>query len=207
MQYKKSGFRLPNKFARLYLEAVEEVLGKEGLAQLLEQAGLKLLINNFPPGNLEKSFDFVYFTAIQEAFEQFQDGAELARQTGRAAFRLGLPQFGELAGVNTPEFKALPMDQKLRVGLPALARIITQFSDQISSAYRFNEQTYIYTLERCPMCWNRESDHPLCYTGQGLIQEALHWASGGQAFRVEMSACVAQGDEMGRYVIYKDPIA
>ncbi|MBL8146795.1 MAG: 4-vinyl reductase, partial [Anaerolineae bacterium] len=64
----------------------------------------------------------------------------------------------------------------------------------------------IYTLERCPMCWNRKVDKPVCYMGQGLLLEGLKWVSGGREFKVDMTTCIGKGDDMGRYAIYKDPI-
>jgi len=34
----------------------------------------------------------------------------------------------------------------------------------------------------------------------------LSWVSGGHNFRIEMSTCQAQGDDIGRYMIYKRPL-
>jgi predicted hydrocarbon binding protein len=99
----------------------------------------------------------------------------------------------------------LPLAAKLKIGLPAMANIFTQFSDQISNVHEEGDK-YIYTLERCPMCWNRKADKPVCYVGQGLLQEGLRWVSGGHEFKVDMSDCIAKGDPMGRYIIYKEPI-
>jgi hypothetical protein len=188
---------------------MEEVLGRDETAQVLTLAGLPEFIGNYPPHNLEKKFDFTYFTAMQMAFETAfgeLDGEQAAIQIGRASFPQGLRAFGDLAGVTSPEFRGLAMDDKLRLGLPAMADIMRQFSDQISQAYPFDEDTYIYTLERCPMCWKRQAERAVCFSGQGLLLEALHWTSGGHTFRVEIESCVAKGDEMGRYVIYREPL-
>ncbi len=102
-------------------------------------------------------------------------------------------------------FKVLPLAAKLKIGLPAVANIFTQFSDQISNVHDDGDK-YIYTLERCPMCWNRKSDRAVCFVGQGLLQESLRWVSGGHDIKVDISTCIAKGDDMGRYVIYKEPI-
>ena len=58
MPPEKSGFFYPNKFARITIEALEEVMGKNGLNAILHLAGLSELINNYPVDNLEKEFDF-----------------------------------------------------------------------------------------------------------------------------------------------------
>jgi hypothetical protein len=208
MPPEKSGFYYPNKFARITIEALEEVMGKNGLNAILNLAGLAELINNYPPDNLEKEFDFAYFTAICIALEEMygpRGGRGLALRAGRATFADALRGFGALAGVGDLAFKVLPLAAKLKIGLPAMANIFTQFSDQISNVYEEGDK-YIYTMERCVMCWNRKADRPVCYVGQGLLQEGLRWLSGGLEFKVDISTCIAKGDDMGRYIVYKEPI-
>jgi hypothetical protein len=208
MPPEKSGFYYPNKFARITIEALEEVMGKNGLNAILHLAGLSEIINNYPPDNLEKEFDFAYFTALCIALEEMygpRGGRGLALRAGRATFADALRGFGALAGVGDLAFKVLPLAAKLKIGLPAMANIFTQFSDQISNVHEDGDK-YIYTLERCPMCWNRKADRPVCYVGQGLLQEGLRWVSGGHEFKVDLQSCIACGDDMGRYVIYKEPI-
>jgi hypothetical protein len=208
MPPEKSGFYYPNKFARITIEALEEVMGKNGLNAILHLADLSELINNYPPDNLEKEFDFAYFTALCTALEEMygpRGGRGLALRAGRATFADALRGFGALAGVGDLAFKVLPLAAKLKIGLPAMANIFTQFSDQVSNVHEEGDR-YIYTLERCPMCWNRKADRPVCYVGQGLLQEGLRWVSGGHEFKVDMSTCIAKGDEMGRYIIHKEPL-
>jgi hypothetical protein len=208
MAPEKSGFNYPNKFARIYLEAMEEIMGKNGLNAILNLAGLAEFIGSYPPDNLEKAFDFAYYTGLQVALEDMygpRGGRGLALRAGRASFAEGLRGFGALAGVGDLAFKVLPLAAKLKIGLPAMANILTQFSDQISNVYEEGDK-YIYTLERCPMCWKRKADKPVCYAGQGLLQEGLRWVSGGHEFKVDMATCIGKGDDMGRYVIYKEPI-
>jgi hypothetical protein len=133
-------------------------------------------------------------------------GRGLAMRAGRQIFSGGLKAFGALAGVGDLAFKVLPLNAKLKVGVPAMANIFSQFSDQISNVHEDGDNRIIYTLERCPMCWQRTADRAVCYTGQGLLQEGLRWVSGGHEFKVDMTTCIAKGDDMGRYVIYKEPI-
>jgi predicted hydrocarbon binding protein len=208
MPPEKSGFYYPNKFARITIEALEEVMGKNGLNAILHLADLSELINNYPADNLEKEFDFAYFTALCVALEEMygpRGGRGLALRAGRATFADALRGFGALAGVGDLAFKVLPLAAKLKIGLPAMANIFTQFSDQVSNVHEEADK-YIYTLERCPMCWNRKTDRPVCYVGQGLLQEGLRWVSGGHEFKVDLAACIAKGDDMGKYYVYKEPI-
>jgi predicted hydrocarbon binding protein len=206
----ESGYYYPNKIARIILEALEDVMGKNGLNAILNLAHLSHLIDNMPPDNLDKAFDFAYVSAINLALEEMygpRGGRGLALRAGRAAFAEGLRNFGALAGVGDLAFKVLPLKAKLRIGLPAMAKIFSQVSDQITTVEE-KENEYIYTIHRCPVCWGRQgtTDKPVCYMAVGLLQEGLKWVSGGNEFRVNESKCVAKGDEVCEFVIQKEPI-
>jgi len=210
MPPEKSGYYYPNKFARIFIEAMEEIMGTNGLNAILNLAQLGQLVGNYPPDNLEKGFDFSDFTALNVALDDMygpRGGRGLALRAGRATFAQGLRAFGALAGVGDLAFKVLPLNAKLKIGVPAMANIFSQFSDQISNVYEEGNDRIVYTLERCPMCWARKSDKPVCYVGQGLLQEGLRWVSGGHEFKVDMTTCISMGNDMGRYVIYKEPIS
>ena len=62
-----SGYHYPNKLARIYIQAIEEVMGKNGLNAILNLAGLAHLIDNYPPDNFDKEFDFADFSALNWA--------------------------------------------------------------------------------------------------------------------------------------------
>src|SRR5690606_17309262 len=120
MPPEKSGYYYPNKFARLTIEAMEEIMGRNGLNAILNLAGLQQYVDNYPPDNLEKGFDFSDFTALNVALEDMygpRGGGGLALRAGRATFAQGLRAFGALAGVGDLAFKVLPVSAKLKVGV------------------------------------------------------------------------------------------
>ncbi len=204
----KSGLYYPNLMARIYLQALEEVMGKSGVNALLNLAGLPELIGNYPPANLDRAFDFADFSAIGRALEEMygpRGGRGLGVRAGRAAFAEGLSKFGATAGVADLAFKVLPMGTKLKVGLKAMAETFNKFSDQRSEVTE-EEDHFVYYLHQCPICWGRQNDRPVCFAAIGILQEGLHWVSGGKNFRVEAVKCKAQGDESGILHIYKDPL-
>jgi predicted hydrocarbon binding protein len=87
-----------------------------------------------------------------------------------------------------------------------MARIFTQMSDQISTVEE-RDDAFVYTIHRCPVCWGRSGlDKPVCFIAVGLLQEGLRWVSGGSEFRVNESKCVAMGDEVCEFLIYKIPV-
>ena len=48
----------PNKIARLYLLSLEDVMGRTGVNALLNMAGMKHLVNTYPPNDLKREFSF-----------------------------------------------------------------------------------------------------------------------------------------------------
>lgn len=203
-----SGLYYPNKMGRIYLTALQDVMGKNGINAILHLAELDEFINNYPPDNLDKQFDFVYIASLHEALETIygaRGGRGLEQRAGRALFSDGLRTFGALAGVGDLAFKVLPLATKLKIGLPVVARIFSSLTDQISNAYEHDDH-YIYTIERCSMCWERTTDKPVCHTAVGILQEALKWVSGGKEFKIEMRSCIGCGDKQGELKIYKEPI-
>src|SRR5512136_2697411 len=204
----KSGLYYPNKAARIALESLESVMGKNGLNAILNLAHLPHLIDNYPPNNLDREFDFADFTAVNWALEEMygpRGGRGLALRAGRATFTDVLRNFGALAGVGDLAFKVLPLQAKLRIGVQAMARIFSQISDQHSTVVE-QESELVYTIHRCPQCWGRTKlDKPVCFMGIGLLQEGLKWLSGGNEFRVNESRCMSMGDTVCEYIIQKTP--
>jgi predicted hydrocarbon binding protein len=205
----KSGLYYPNNFARLALRALEDVMGKNGVNAILNLANLPELIDNYPPPNLDRAFDFSDFSSIQGALEEMygpRGGRGLAQRAGKAVFEEGFRNFGALAGVADLAFKVLPLSSKLRIGLPAEARIFSQTSDQLSTVSE-QEDHFVYTIHRCPCCWGRHTDKPACYMATGLLQASLKWVSGGNEFKVAQQTARSVGDQTCDFVIYKTPLS
>lgn len=209
MSIPKSGYYYPNKMGRIAIMALEEIMGKNGLNAILNMAKLPELIDNYPPDNLDKGFDFAYLSSLMRALEDMygpRGGRGLALRCGRATFARGLQGLGALTGVGDLAFRVLPLPAKLKLGLPAFAgAIFNQISDQI---VRVEEQAdhFLWHIDRCPQCWGRKVERPCCYIGIGLLQEALRWVSGGKEFRVDEISCIGLGDATCTYIIYKEPI-
>ncbi len=208
MTQEKSGFYYPNKICRIYLSAMEEVMGKGGINAVLNLAKLSHWIDNYPPNNLSKEIDFADFSRLNQAIEEMygpRGGRGLALRAGRAAFIDGLSEFGALIGVGELAFKVVPLGTKLKVGLRAMAETFTKFSDQTTDVLEEGER-FVYRIHRNPVCWGRKADRPVCFAAVGILQEGLRWVSGGRDFRVEEFTCIATGDDVCSFAIYKEPI-
>ncbi len=183
-------------------------MGQSGLSMLLTLAQQEQYIGNYPPDNLKAEFDFASMSAIQSALEEVygvRGGRGMAIRIGRACFSRGMKNFGALAGVGDPSFRALPTDERCRLGLQALADIFTKFSDQHSSVEE-DETSFRFIVQESPMAWGRQTDKPVCHAIAGMVQECLRWSSNGYEYLVHETACHACGDETCVFTVNKTPI-
>lgn len=197
-----------DRIIRYYLLAMEEIMGKNGLNAVLNMAKLSHLIDSYPPEDMDKKFDFANFSSLNAALEEMygpRGGRGLALRAGRAGFARGLQGFGALVGASDLAFKVLPLGTKLKLGLPMMAAVFNQFSDQISRVEEKDDH-FVYYIDRCPVCWGRKTDKPVCFAATGLLQEGLRWVSGGKEFRVDETTCIGMGDHACTFFIYKEPV-
>ena len=197
----------PNKMGRMFLLALEDVMGRNGVNATLNLAGLQHLVNKYPPNNLELGFKFEELSQVMKALEDMygpRGGRSLAIRAGRAGFKYALKDFGALLGISDLAFRLLPLGMKLKVGLNAMADTFNNFTDQ---RVRIEEELdrFTYILERCPVCWQRHSDTPCCHAATGLLQETVSWISGGKHFEIEEVSCIAVGDATCTFIINKRP--
>ena len=207
-QHESSGYFYPNLIARIYLEAIEEIMGTNGVKALLNMANMQHLIDNYPPANLSKAFDFADFAHLNEAMELMygpRGGRALSLRAGRKAFDQGLRNFGAMVGVADRTFRLLPLKLRMKIGLGAMAKAFSSTSDQISYVVE-EEDRFVYVIERCPVCWGRHSDSPICHAAMGIIQEGLNWGTGGMQFKTAEVTCIARGDPSCNFSISKEPI-
>lgn len=205
----ESGYYNSNKFARILIESIREITGKNGVNTVLNYANLSSLVDNFPPDNLDRTFDFAHFSMINQALEELygkRGGRGLALRVGRITFDDVLKDYGDLAGIRDLAFRVLPLQTKIGIGLKAMAKIFSEKSDQISTVMELDD-VYIYSVQQCPVCWGRqEAENPVCFYMVGLLAEGLNWVSGGEEFRINESKCIALGDKTCEFTIHKQPI-
>jgi len=192
-----AGLYYPNRIARAFFVAMDDVMGQNGLNTVLGLAELSQYISAPPPDNLDKEFDFAALSAMNEALEETygaRGGRGMALRIGRAAFARGIKGFGVMKAMSDPAFRALPLDQRIEFGLQALASVFTNFTDQVSSVAA-DSDSFLFRIEVSPFAWGRVSDKPVCHAMVGIIQESLRWSSNGYEFYVRETACRATGSD------------
>ncbi len=208
IRLEKSGYCNTNTFARVNLMAIEEIAGKNGIDVVLRLAGLEHLINNYPPKNRDKVFDFSDFSMINQAIREIygeRGGRVLAIRAGRATFKELFSTYGAMTGMTDMALRLIPLKIKISLGLNAMARVINMVSDQLNTVTE-QENEFLYSIARCPTCWGvKGMEAPVCAMQAGLIQEALSWVSGGKRFKVSEIECRGMGAESCVFLINKEP--
>ncbi|MBC7810334.1 MAG: 4-vinyl reductase [Burkholderiales bacterium] len=208
-----SGLYYPNRIARHFFTAMEDVMGRNGLNALLSLADLEKYSDHPPANTMERGFDFAAMAALNHALEEMygaRGGRAIALRIGRAWVAQGLKGFGAMKGIADPAFRALPLDQRVQLGMVALATTFTQFSDQHSRLEESGptDRAYRFIVEPSPMAWGRTADRPVCHALVGALQETLRWASNGYEFHAYETSCRAGSGDTDRcvFVVNKRPM-
>ena len=193
----------PQKMGKVIFLGLEEVIGRSGVAALLNLAAL----DDFTPNHSGPKISFDTVSQLQTALEQAygpRGGRGLALRTGRACFKYGLKEYGSLLGLTEMAFRLLPLPTKLHTGAQSFSDLFNKHTDQRVRVEE-TDTGILWHIERCPLCWERKAEEPVCHLAVGLLQEALYWLSGGKLFDVEETACLAKGDACCTIAIQKTP--
>ena len=183
-------------------------MGRNGVNALLRLSSQPSLIGNYPSDDTRLAFPFSAVSALGETLEQVygpHGGRGLALRVGRACFNYGVRQYSAQMGLTEMAFRLLPLPAKLSAGAKAFAELFNQFTDQ-RVRIEEGDRKLLWHIERCPLCWERQTREPVCHLAVGLLQEALYWLSGGRVFTVEEKTCIAAGDKHCTIAIDQTPL-
>ena len=202
-------FFYPRKMGKIILLGMKEVMGVNGVDALLRLAPLENFIQNSPQVNEEHAFSFETVSLLQSTLEQAygpSGGRGLALRVGRACFKYGLKEYGSMLGLTEIAFRLLPLPTKLHTGAKTFSDLFNKHTDQKVRVEEKDNKIF-WHIERCPLCWERKAEEPICHLAVGLLQEALYWVSGGKIFNVEETACIARGDVVCTIVMDQIPLS
>lgn len=201
-------FYYPNRMGRIILLSMEEVMGRNGVNAILKLASLPSYMEAYPEDDTKLAFSFSTLGRITDTLEHAygpHGGRGLALRVGRACFNYGVRQYGTQLGLTEMAFRLLPLPMKLSAGARVFAELFNNFTDQRVRVEE-EEGKLLWHIDRCPLCWERKAQDPVCHLAVGLLQEALYWLSGGKVFNVEEQTCIAMGDTTCTIVIDQSPI-
>ncbi|GAP21851.1 4-vinyl reductase [Leptolinea tardivitalis] len=203
----KSGLYYPNNLARITLLALEDVMGTNGVNALLNLANHRELIGNFPPDNMEAQFDFADLSGIIGSLDDMygaRGSRVLALRAGIATFDETLKNIGEAVDVKDESFVAMPIVEKMRVGLSLVGITFTQSTKNIPTISE-DDSHFIYSVAYCPICWGRTTAEPSCHILTGLLKGALKWVTQGTEFNVSQNTAHSCGAPTCDFIIPKEP--
>lgn len=203
-----SGLYYPNRIARAFFSAMDDVMGPNGLSSLLAIAELEDYLENPPPDNMRREFDFSAIAGLNVALEEMyglRGGRGMALRIGQSTFAQGLREFGAMRAVNDAAFRSLSLNKRIDYGLRSLAAILSNFSDQ-KSRIENAADVLQFVSEASPFAWGRKSDKPVCHMMVGMLLECLRWTSNGYEFYVREVECQAVGHAQCVFRVNKSAI-
>ncbi len=203
-----SGYFLANRLGRILLDSLNDAVGRNGLNALLNLSNLGVYVAAPPLDDLTPAFDIAVVSSLLGVLEMVYGprGARgLAMRTGRGVLGRLLNGFDLPTGFNDLSFRLLPQQTRLKIGIPALARLMTQHGD-VTCRVADSGSAFDYIVERCPDCWGRTSKGPVCNLTVGLLLEAMSHFGRGQEFRVTQTECHAAGSALCVFRLDKEPI-
>lgn len=198
----------PNQMGRIILLSMEEVMGWNGVNAILNLASLTSLLDADLTDRAAPFFSFETLSSITGTLEHVygpHGGRGLALRIGRACFNHGVRQYGTQLGLTEMAFRLLPLTAKVNAGAKVFAELFNRHTDQRVRVEEDGSQL-LWHIERCPLCWERSSQEPVCHLAVGLLQEALYWLSGGKVFNVEEQTCIAAGDDTCTIMVDQSPL-
>lgn len=195
----------PNIWGRGVLVAAEEILGSNGVNALLNLAGLPQYIDNYPPDNIKKEFPFEHVSAIQKALWDMygSKGARVfATRGGEETFTYSLDKYEKVQKAAQAAMALGSARTRLKAGLLFFAKFFNTVSDQ-KVRVEEDDAAWKWVIERCPMCWGRTAEEPVCHLAVGVLNSASKWATGGEVLRIKAVECIAMGAKEGMILLEK----
>jgi hypothetical protein len=198
-------FFYPNIWGRSVLVAAQEILGKNGINALLNLAGLSQDVDNYPPDNIKKEFLFSHVSKLQQALWEMYGpkGARVfASRGGEGTFNYSLQKYEKVQKAAQAAMAVGSLHTRLKAGIPFFAKFFNTVSDQVVRVEE-DDTHWKRIIERCPMCWGRKADEPVCHLAVGVFNSASKWATAGEPLRIKANECIAAGGKEGIIPIEK----
>jgi hypothetical protein len=117
---------MTNRYFRVFLVALENIIGTDKMAKVLQTANLTQYVKNFPPSNDEReNSKILYFTQINQAlFDIYgKRGARtILEAVGRARASVAIQEYGAIANAVRIMLGLLPLKMKARIVLDNVVR-------------------------------------------------------------------------------------
>lgn len=191
---------------RVLLSAMRGELGQQFNEVVRASGQFQFGTSSLQTTDADKRFPFEAVSALQAGVEQVLGAAASAmlRRIGHTGFKLGLKEFEPVVNIADLPLRQIPLKLKFSVGLDVFARVLNKYTDQTVKVAE-SDDSYLWIVQQCPVCWERQTDMACCHLVCGLLGEAFAWASNGGRYTVEEINCTARGEPTCTFQIAKEP--
>src|SRR5262245_16483229 len=166
VQIEDSGLYYSNMLARIVFQSLEASVGKDNVPALLEKAGLATYIENYPPQDLEKTFDIANLTALRMALNAVygeRGGQAMALRAGRLMAPQIIKRFLP-SGPVEDMYTVQVFPSRLRIVITGLTTIFANFSTLPDENFTLIEESdyFVLSTQICPFCLDQQSGIRLC---------------------------------------------
>ncbi|RMF35035.1 MAG: hypothetical protein D6759_05175 [Chloroflexi bacterium] len=205
--------KLPNGYMLWAIQAMEEAIGSDGVAEVLRHAGLERLIGSPPPSDMELgSLTFRDFTNFGVAVLELHGraGKGLVQRMGRYAARRTIEDLPGIFNLASAALKMLPTNKQLHAALLQMANgfreIYNKAGIELHLTIEEQDDKFIYQAVECPSCAGKQASEPMCALWVGAFEEGASWVTGGKKFQIREVACRALGAPACVWEIGKTPV-
>ena len=188
------GKKVANLSMKLWLEAIQAVIGIKELESVLSYAHLEKYINNFPPDDHEMQTPLEDLRTLLLSLYEVEGGRhthDLQLHVGRERARMSVRAQPELAGIIHTAICSVPEHKRMRM---ALEKIKEETERMYKTHIELREE------ESCILCINRsnfESEEvistiPVCGAFVGILQYVIEQVT-ENPYQVEEVECRALG--------------
>ena len=195
------GFPCVSQIGKIMLEGVHDIVGQTGVDAITNFARQTRSSNDQMGKPLSELSDI---QGVLEAMYGKQGGQGIALRAGRASSNMIFRKFGPRMGLNNLDYRLLPTPTRIKVGLEALARTVSELCCEPFLPAE-DEEAWLWQAHTCPVCWQRHSEKPACYFIVGLLQEFVSTVS-GRIYSVVETECLAAGAELCTFRVFKQAL-
>ena len=189
-------FPCSDQFGHLMLEGAREIIGQAGVNAVVNRAQLLYAEGPVNCGNAASVIHIQ--SALEELYGQ-RGGQGVALRAGRSGFNHLLRAEGKEMGLTDTNYRMLPSQARIFVGLQLLAQKLSAMIDR-SVQVEEKEKYWLWRMENEVQQGSEGVAKNRCFFIMGFLQEYLMWASGGKYHNVQE---VAQADETGKVCLIR----
>jgi len=127
-------------------------------------------------------------------------------QVGRMQAKWGVEENPDIAKAALEAMSGMSEHDRAKTILTYTAHTVGQ---QLDAETWIEEEgdDFLYKDRAATHCFNRRADVPVCHTAAGFLAGLVVWAVGNTGWKVEETGCMAMGQPLCTYRVYRETAA